>query len=151
MIKTSETEDRPGAASTPTAAVATGHVTRGGVHSGDLRYFLLPEPSDAVAVSDPSGAVITSAAAVADSRSESRARAVLTEYAFRDARLRFVRHRRPTQPGHGQAGPIQPARAGSRVLRRHSHGLPVVARRTWSVWSAGDHPTLLHRRPHDEG
>lgn len=53
--------------------------------AGDLRYFLLPEPSNAVTASDPLGKTVTSAAAVADSRSESQARAVLTRYRFRDA------------------------------------------------------------------
>ena len=68
--------------SATTAAPAAGTV-RDGVHSGDLRFFLLPAPKDADVYGDPAGSPLTSDDIASGAADPAASRRALTTYGFR--------------------------------------------------------------------
>ncbi|WNI17013.1 hypothetical protein [Actinacidiphila sp. ITFR-21] len=79
---TGPARDEPAAAGASAAARGGGHVT-GGVHSGDLRYFLLPPPADADVTGDRAGSPLTADDIAATAPDDSAARGELRTYGFR--------------------------------------------------------------------
>ncbi|SEG88740.1 hypothetical protein SAMN05216223_119131 [Actinacidiphila yanglinensis] len=79
----------PGSAASPSPAAgkAAGRVAHG-VHTGDLRYFLIPPPEQADVYGDPAGSADTAADVAAGSADESQAQRALTTYGFRSAASR---------------------------------------------------------------
>ncbi|MEW2522173.1 hypothetical protein [Actinacidiphila alni] len=73
-------------ASVPAARVS-GHVADG-VHTGDLRFFLLPAPADAEVSGDRDGAPYTADDIAGSAAKPSDARAALTTYGFRSGAYR---------------------------------------------------------------
>ncbi len=65
----------------------TGSVSNG-VHSGDIRYFLLPVPSDASAVGTPDGDTLTAAAAAAPYANSSEVLKLLGQAGFKGGATR---------------------------------------------------------------
>jgi hypothetical protein len=59
-----------------------------GVHSGDLRFFLLPAPTDADVYGDPDGSPYTAEDAAAGAANPSDAKAALKTYGFRSGAYR---------------------------------------------------------------
>jgi hypothetical protein len=80
------------APATAAATPVTGHVNKG-VHTGDLRSFLLPVPDDATVQGDPGGSPLALADAkdIVDSRDAAAARTELTTYGFQAADYRIYR------------------------------------------------------------
>jgi hypothetical protein len=72
----------PSAGST-TPGRLSGQVTKDGVHSGDLRYFLLPVPAGADDYDDPDGSVLTADDIAVASADQAGTRGALTTYGFR--------------------------------------------------------------------
>lgn len=66
---------------TPSSTV-TGKVASG-VHSGDLRFFLLPVPSDGSAVGTPDGDTLTAATVAASYSNSSQVLTILQELGFK--------------------------------------------------------------------
>ena len=61
----------------------SGQVTKDGVHSGDLRYFLLPVPAGADDYDDPDGSVLTTDDIAVAAADQAGTRGALTTYGFR--------------------------------------------------------------------
>ncbi|WP_435132639.1 hypothetical protein [Actinacidiphila sp. bgisy144] len=76
----------------PTASAAAGTAPTGavsnGVHSGDLRYFLIPPPDGADVYGDPAGSADTAADVAAAAADQDKAARALSTYGFRAAATR---------------------------------------------------------------
>jgi hypothetical protein len=76
----------------PTASAAPGTAPTGavsdGVHSGDLRYFLIPPPAGADVYGDPAGSADTAADVAAADADQDKAARALSAYGFRAAATR---------------------------------------------------------------
>ncbi|MFJ5614154.1 hypothetical protein ACIQCJ_32845 [Streptomyces sp. NPDC093221] len=77
----------PSTASPTAAARVPGRVSHG-VHTGDLRFFLLPAPSDADVYGDPDGSPYTADDIAGSASDPSDARAALKTYGFRTGAYR---------------------------------------------------------------
>ncbi|MEV6009828.1 hypothetical protein AB0M29_23815 [Streptomyces sp. NPDC051976] len=73
--------------SATTAAPAAG-IVRDGVHSGDLRFFLLPAPKDADVYGDPAGSPLTRDDIASGAADPAASRRALTTYGFRGGAYR---------------------------------------------------------------
>jgi hypothetical protein len=72
----------PSAGSTESGGLA-GQVTKAGLHTGDLRYFLLPVPAGADDYGDPDGSVLSADDIAVASADQGGTRSALTTYGFR--------------------------------------------------------------------